>query len=97
MSARCNRVHVIDGHMVTMSVELEKRGDARAGRPGPVREYACAPSEWPGCPARRSGPILVPEDAPTGPQPRRDRMSGGGMEPDRWTGAAQRNCSACAA
>jgi len=75
VSAHCNRVHVIDGHMVTMSVELESAATPEQAAQA-MREYACA--EVAGLPSAPERAIIV-HDAPDRPQPRRDRMSGGGM------------------
>ncbi|MFN3704918.1 MAG: aspartate-semialdehyde dehydrogenase [Thermoflexales bacterium] len=75
LSAHCNRVPVLDGHMVAMSVELG----------GPVapedvaqvlRNFSCP--EVADLPTAPRFPIVV-RDEPDRPQPRRDRMAGGGM------------------
>jgi len=75
LSAHCNRVPVIDGHMVAMSVETGKNiapEDAiRALRQFRNGDIAGLPSA-PDC------PIVVHEE-PDRPQPRRDRLTGGGM------------------
>lgn len=78
LSAHCNRVPVIDGHMVTMSVETErpiKPEDAIRV----MREFHC---EWvAGLPTAPDCPIVVREETDR-PQPRRDRLAGspvGGM------------------
>ncbi len=75
VSAHCNRVHVIDGHMVTMSVELETAATPEEAAEA-MRAYTCA--EVAGLPSAPEHPLIV-HDAPDRPQPRRDRMSGGGM------------------
>ena len=75
LSAHCNRVSVIDGHMVAMSVETERplspEDATRAMRNFRNDLVAGLPSS-PDC------PIVVREE-PDRPQPRRDRLTGGGM------------------
>ena len=78
LSAHCNRVPVIDGHMVTMSVETE-RPIAPEDALRALREFRC--QQVAGLPTAPECPILVREE-PDRPQPRRDRLSGapvGGM------------------
>ncbi|MCS6773564.1 MAG: aspartate-semialdehyde dehydrogenase [Anaerolineae bacterium] len=75
LSAHCNRVPVLDGHMVALSVETERpitpEDAARV-----LRDFRCSQvAELPTAPAQ---PIVV-RDEPNRPQPRRDRMSGEGM------------------
>jgi aspartate-semialdehyde dehydrogenase len=74
VSAHCNRVPVIDGHMVTMSVEL-----AQPATPAEVtqvlREFECEVTT--GLPTAPKQPIIV-RDEPDRPQPRKDRLAGGG-------------------
>ncbi|MFN4294012.1 MAG: aspartate-semialdehyde dehydrogenase [Thermoflexales bacterium] len=78
LSAHCNRVPVIDGHMVTMSVETERPvTPEEAARV--MREFRCAQTA--GLPSAPDRPIIV-RDEPDRPQPRRDRLAGspvGGM------------------
>ncbi len=75
VSAQCNRVAVIDGHMVTMSVEL-----AAPATPDEamhvMSDYRCP--ETVGLPMAPEQPIVV-RCEPDRPQPRRDRMTGKGM------------------
>jgi aspartate-semialdehyde dehydrogenase len=75
VSAHCNRVAVIDGHMVTMSVEL-----ASPASPEEVvrvlNAYRCADVD--GLPMAPDQPVVV-RCEPDRPQPRRDRMTGKGM------------------
>jgi aspartate-semialdehyde dehydrogenase len=75
LSAHCNRVPVIDGHVVTMSVEL-----ASPASPADVVHvldaYRCA--EVDGLPMAPEQPVVVRSEADR-PQPRRDRMTGKGM------------------
>lgn len=75
LSAHCNRVPVMDGHIVTMSVEL--------ATPATPEECARAMNDWrvdavAGLPTAPAQPVVVREEADR-PQPRRDRMTGGGM------------------
>ncbi|MCY4399317.1 MAG: aspartate-semialdehyde dehydrogenase [Gemmatimonadetes bacterium] len=76
VSAHCNRVATIDGHLVCVSVELEARPS-----PAEVRSlmggFRGRPQELrlPTAPER---PVRVTED-PDRPQPRRDSMAGRGM------------------
>ena len=76
VSAHCNRVPTVDGHLLCVSVELE-------ASPSPSEVSAMLTGfrgrpqelELPSAPAR---PVLVVEDADR-PQPRRDAMAGRGM------------------
>jgi aspartate-semialdehyde dehydrogenase len=76
ISAHTNRVAVSDGHTVCLSVELaspvsaEQAAQALAGYQAPrvSRELPSAPQ-----------PVIVVRDEPDRPQPRLDRMQGGGM------------------
>lgn len=74
VSAHCNRVGVIDGHMVTMSVEL-----ATKTTPEEVTRVlrAFCSEMTQGLPMSPERPIVV-RDEPDRPQPRKDRLSGGG-------------------
>jgi aspartate-semialdehyde dehydrogenase len=75
VSAHCNRVPVIDGHLVTMSVETEKPITVEDA----VRVFSEFRSECvSGLPTAPDQPIIV-RDEPNRPQTRRDRMNGGGM------------------
>lgn len=75
-SAHANRVPIVEGHTVCMSIALE--------RPVPVDEIRAAIAAWQGSrdaftlPSRPERIILV-DDAIGHPQPRRDVMRGGGM------------------
>ena len=75
LSAHCNRVPVIDGHMVTMSVETERPVTPEAAAQA-LREYTC--KDVAGLPTAPDYPIVVRAEADR-PQPRRDRMAGNGM------------------
>jgi aspartate-semialdehyde dehydrogenase len=75
LSAHCNRVPVIDGHLVTMSVETERpvTPEAAAAAMRDFRSAAVA-----GLTTAPDAPIVV-RDEPNRPQTRRDRMTGNGM------------------
>jgi aspartate-semialdehyde dehydrogenase len=75
VSAHCNRVPVIDAHMVTMSVELETPATPEECI-RVMREYRR--DELAGLPSAPAQAIVV-RDEDNRPQPRRDRMTGGGM------------------
>lgn len=75
ISAHCNRVNVTDGHMVTMSVELETAVTPEEAAQA-MAAHVCA--DLAGLPSAPERPLVV-HDAPERPQPRRDRMTGGGM------------------
>lgn len=76
VSAHANRVPVLEGHTVCMSVALERTASV-----GEIRSVIAA---WQGAreaytlPSRPEHPVLL-DDAPAHPQPRRDVMRGGGM------------------
>lgn len=76
VSAHCNRVATVDGHLLCVSVELGARPS-----PGEVRAALAAfrgrPQEL-GLPTAPVHPVAVLED-PDRPQPRRDAMAGRGM------------------
>jgi aspartate-semialdehyde dehydrogenase len=76
VSAQCNRVPVVDGHLVAISVELEKKV-----RREEVLEAICG---WKGLPQQRSLPSapaqpLIYMEQPDRPQPRRDAARENGM------------------
>ena len=75
VSAHCNRVPVVDGHMVTISVELANKATPEDAIRA-MREFHCAATA--GLPMAPDCPIVVREEADR-PQPRRDRMTGKGM------------------
>jgi aspartate-semialdehyde dehydrogenase len=75
LSAHCNRVPVIDGHMVTMSVETERPVTPEAAAQA-MRDYTC--NDVAGLHTAPDYPIVVRDEADR-PQPRRDRMTGKGM------------------
>lgn len=76
ISAHTNRVAVSDGHMVCLSVELEQPvGIDEATRV--LSEYT-APEESCDLPSTPR-PVVLLRDEPDRPQPRLDRMAGGGM------------------
>lgn len=76
VSAQVNRVPVVDGHLVCLSMELEKKASPdeviQALRAYPLPEL-CQ-----GLPSAPQPPIVV-MDEPNRPQPRLDRMTGAGM------------------
>lgn len=69
VSAHCNRVPVIDGHMVCVSVELEQKPGLEALRAA-FDSYASKPQLL-GLPSAPSRPVIY-MDQPDRPQPRRD-------------------------
>jgi aspartate-semialdehyde dehydrogenase len=76
VSAQCNRVQVIDGHTVCVSVEL-------ASKPS-LDELRAAFTGFRGLPQRKSLPTAPKQpihlmDEPNRPQPRRDALREGGM------------------
>ncbi len=75
-SAHCNRVPVLEGHMVCLSIELEQKA-----RPEEVARvlgtFRGLPQEL-RLPTAPEQPIIV-RDEPDRPQPRRDRDAGRGM------------------
>ena len=75
VSAHCNRVPVIDGHIVTLSIEL-----AAPAKPQDVSRVLAdyRRAEVAGLPTAPEQPIVVRTE-PDRPQPRRDRLSGKGM------------------
>lgn len=75
VSAHCNRVPVIDGHMVTLSIETE-RPITPEDAIRVLRDYRCPAVA--GLPTAPDHPIVVRDEADR-PQPRRDRLTEGGM------------------
>ncbi|MEM4700205.1 MAG: aspartate-semialdehyde dehydrogenase [Candidatus Nezhaarchaeales archaeon] len=76
ISASCHRVNVLDGHTEAVFVELE--------RPASVEEVKEAMEKFKGLPQELKLPTapkrpIVVRDEPDRPQPRFDRMEGGGM------------------
>jgi aspartate-semialdehyde dehydrogenase len=76
VSASCHRVCVLDGHVEAVFVELDK--------PATVEEAAAAMREFKGVPQELELPTapkrpIVVRAEPDRPQPRLDRMEGGGM------------------
>jgi aspartate-semialdehyde dehydrogenase len=76
ISAHTNRVAVSDGHLVTLSIELERRADPAAVVEA-LRLYQAPPeaSDLPSTP----NPVILVREEDNRPQPRLDRMTGGGM------------------
>jgi aspartate-semialdehyde dehydrogenase len=75
LSAHCNRVAVIDGHIVTLSVELASPASP-ADAIRVLSEYRCA--DVAGLHMAPDQPVVVRAESDR-PQPRRDRMTGKGM------------------
>jgi aspartate-semialdehyde dehydrogenase len=76
ISAHCNRVPVLEGHLECLSVEF--------GRPTTVDEIVAVLREFRGLPQQLGLPTAPPQpvivrDEPDRPQTRRDRDAGGGM------------------
>jgi aspartate-semialdehyde dehydrogenase len=76
ISAHCNRVPVIDGHLECVSVSLKKIASLREVREA-LREFEVS-SELAQLPSALRNPIVVLEDQDR-PQPRRDVNAGNGM------------------
>jgi aspartate-semialdehyde dehydrogenase len=75
-SAHTNRVAVIDGHTVCVSVELTTQTDPEAAE-AILRNYA-APESARGLPSSPR-PVISVRDEADRPQPRLDRLTGNGM------------------
>jgi aspartate-semialdehyde dehydrogenase len=76
VSAQCNRVHVLDGHLECVSVKLKRRAS-----PGDVSEAFRTfrpPAQVQSLPSALEHPVVV-LDEPDRPQPRRDRDLGNGL------------------
>ncbi|HRX04596.1 MAG TPA: Asd/ArgC dimerization domain-containing protein, partial [Anaerolineae bacterium] len=76
MSAHCNRVHVLDGHMECVSVALRRKATPEEAVEV-FRSYRSLPQEM-GLPSAPD-PCIVVRDEPDRPQTRLDRMAGNGM------------------
>jgi aspartate-semialdehyde dehydrogenase len=76
VSAHCNRVPVVEGHLITISVELDARVSEEELR-GAIENFSGVPQKkkLPSAPARP----LIYLDAPDRPQPRRDVERENGM------------------
>jgi len=86
VSAHANRVAVSDGHLVTLSVELENghRNDSHKNDSASLERAAQVLREYTAPPASRDlpsapRPVILLRDEPDRPQPRLDRLAGGGM------------------
>jgi aspartate-semialdehyde dehydrogenase len=76
ISAHTNRVAVSDGHMVCLSIELNKSTSVEdALETLAVYTPPVVSCELPSTPQ----PVIVVREEPNRPQPRLDRLSGGGM------------------
>jgi aspartate-semialdehyde dehydrogenase len=76
VSAQCHRVHVSDGHTLAISLEPRQRTSPEEAT-RVLREYRSPLADL-GLPSLPERPIEV-RDEPDRPQPRFDRMAGGGM------------------
>jgi aspartate-semialdehyde dehydrogenase len=76
ISAHANRVPVIDGHMLCLSVELAKKADLQEVSEA-LRCYTAPPVSR-DLPSAPQAPIILKNEADR-PQPRLDLMSGAGM------------------
>ena len=76
VSAHCNRVATVDGHLLCVSVELAARPTPAEVRAA-LAEFRGRPQEL-GLPTAPARPVQVVE-GPDRPQPRRDAMAGLGM------------------
>jgi aspartate-semialdehyde dehydrogenase len=76
VSAQCNRVPVLEGHSVCVSVELEQKATPEQAA-AVLAGYRALPQEL-GLPSAPAAPIVVRSE-PDRPQPRRDRDAGRGM------------------
>lgn len=87
VSATCTRVPVIDGHMVSISVELEND----PGMDGVIEAWTSFRGADPisSLPSAPEQPVIY-RTQPDRPQTRRDRMAGGGMS---TTAGRLRRCS----
>lgn len=76
VSAHCNRVAVVDGHMESVSVKLRRKAPIEEVA-AVLRSFRGSPQELqlPSAPAQ---PLIVTE-VPDRPQPRLDVLAGGGM------------------
>ncbi|WP_298816589.1 aspartate-semialdehyde dehydrogenase [Chloroflexus sp.] len=75
-SAHCNRVPVLEGHLVCLSIELERKASPDEVA-AVLRNFRSLPQEL-RLPTAPEQPIIV-RDEPDRPQPRRDRDAGRGM------------------
>src|SRR5258708_19797063 len=78
ISAHCNRVPVLDGHLECVSVSLKKIASLQEVREA-LREFEVS-SEVASLPSALRNPIVVLEEQDR-PQPRRDVNAGNGMPP----------------
>ncbi len=76
LSAHCNRVAVTDSHVECISLELARPASLDQVRDA-LASFRALPQEL-GLPSAPPRPVLVRRE-PDRPQPRRDRMAGGGM------------------
>ncbi len=77
ISAHCNRVPTIEGHLECVSVELADRSATLEAVRAAMDTFRGLPQQL-GLPTAPERPIVV-RDEPDRPQPRRDRDTGNGM------------------
>jgi aspartate-semialdehyde dehydrogenase len=76
VSAQCNRVQVVDGHTVCVSIELAEKPSLEAVKEA-FRSYRGVPQER-NLPTAPERPVVYFEEN-NRPQPRRDALTGNGM------------------
>ncbi len=76
ISASCNRVFTSDGHLESVFIDLGKSADEEDVK-GACKKFKGVPQEL-GLPTAPENPIIVRDESDR-PQPRFDRMAGGGM------------------
>src|SRR5207302_5847839 len=76
ISAHCNRVPVVDGHTVTVSVEFSSK-PAEADLRHAIANFTAVPQQR-GLPSAPPRPVIYMEEA-NRPQPRKDAEREGGM------------------
>ena len=76
ISAQCNRVPVRDGHLISVSVQLEEPASLEEVRQA-FREYRSPLAKW-NLPSAPAQPVCLTED-PLSPQPLLHAGTGGGM------------------
>ncbi len=76
LSAHCNRVNVMDGHLATVSVKLKSHA-SRGDVIGSMQNYTSEPQKL-GLPSAPRSPIVVRDEVDR-PQPRLDRETERGM------------------
>lgn len=77
LSAHCNRVPVLEGHLECLSVSFARRPPSLEALAAALRGFRALPQEL-GLPSAPPQPLIV-RDEPDRPQTRRDRDAGRGM------------------